>query len=85
MALLEFLMGDRYDPHDDDLATPGGAEVGDLELHVQRCALRYRQLRKGQHANTRKLNLVLAMVAAEFLILLASNLLELDRLLELMF
>jgi len=47
--LIALIMGGKYDPEEDKLAAPNDMEADDLRLHVGRCALRYRQLRKDQH------------------------------------
>lgn len=49
MGLIERVLGDKYDEADDAIGAPIAEEADDLELHVRRCAQRYRQLRKDSH------------------------------------
>jgi len=44
-----------YDPQDDELGMPDKSETTDLDRHVTRCALRYRELRKSQNGSENRL------------------------------
>lgn len=74
MGLLSvFSIGREYDPEDDRLAAPNEAEGRDLSVHVERCAVRYSQLRKGQYINSQRIIFLTVLVVALLVINLLAN------------
>lgn len=72
-VLSVFGLGKDYDPEDDRLAAPDEAEGRDLNVHVERCAVRYTQLRKGQYVNSQRIIFLTVLVVAVLIINLLAN------------
>lgn len=73
MGIVERLLGDKYDDKDDETSAPIMEEAESLELHVRRCAQRYRQIRKGQHELKAQSRLNGLVATAALAILALSN------------
>jgi hypothetical protein len=85
MSLFEFLVGEKYDPDDDPLSQADELEGNNLGLHVRSCTRRYAEIRRVQAANTRKLNVALLLIFAQFAVMLARDLIDLKQLFGLLF
>lgn len=64
MSIWDVFKGGVYDPEDDRLAAPNEQEADNLPLHVERCALRYHQVRKTLARSEGKLNMQTLLLLA---------------------